>query len=308
MRPQTRTGRALFGLACCFSLLLTLTPAGALAQPTTPQPVLDSAPRKIAFGKTAVIKGHLRDGTTGQEVTLQHKRVGAEWRFASRKPVDADGRVIFKRHDLRKTTVYRLRYVDAGTAVVTKSSEARVKVAPRLTLKIDPSRVFAGQHVQLTGHLFPVAPGRRVLLQQRVDDEWRSIARVAVREGSFSGGFDVARKGHRRVRVRFPGDSLSSRAVTGKRMTVYERDPATWYGPGLYGNTTACGQRLTSETLGVAHRSLPCGTKVSILYRGRTITVPVIDRGPYSHADWDLTSETAERLRFSGSDTIGTTR
>ncbi|MGI8407622.1 MAG: septal ring lytic transglycosylase RlpA family protein [Actinomycetota bacterium] len=306
MRPQSRTGHALIRLACCFSLLLTLTPAGALAQ-STPQPVLDSAPRKIAFGKTAAIIGHLRDGTAGQEVILQQKRVGAEWHFASRKPVDSNGRVTFKRHNLRKTTVYRLRYIGAGT--VTKSSEARVKVAPRLTLKIDPRQVFAGQHVQLSGRLFPVAPERRVLFQQRVDGEWRRVARVSVRDGSFSAGFDVGRKGHRRVRVRFPGDSLSPGAVTGKRITVYERDPATWYGPGLYGNTTACGQRLTSETLGVAHRSLPCGTKVSILYKGRTITVPVIDRGPYSaHADWDLTSKTAERLRFSGNDEIGTTR
>ena len=42
-----------------------------------------------------------------------------------------------------------------------------------------------------------------------------------------------------------------------------------------------------------------------MLYQGRTIVVKVIDRGPYSHADWDLTQETAERLGFTGTDTIG---
>ncbi len=84
---------------------------------------------------------------------------------------------------------------------------------------------------------------------------------------------------------------------------------ATWYGPGFYGNSTACGKTLTTETLGVAHRSLPCGAKVSILYHGRSITVSVIDRGPYSgSANWDLTQETAERLGFSGTDEIGVTR
>jgi rare lipoprotein A (peptidoglycan hydrolase) len=57
--------------------------------------------------------------------------------------------------------------------------------------------------------------------------------------------------------------------------------------------------------LGVAHRSLPCGTEVSLLHRGRHIAVRVIDRGPYGSADVDLTRETAERLRFSGRDTIG---
>jgi rare lipoprotein A (peptidoglycan hydrolase) len=56
---------------------------------------------------------------------------------------------------------------------------------------------------------------------------------------------------------------------------------ASWYGPGFYGNRTACGQTYTPEIAGVAHRTLPCGTLVVIEYRGRTMIVPVIDRGPY---------------------------
>lgn len=56
---------------------------------------------------------------------------------------------------------------------------------------------------------------------------------------------------------------------------------ASWYGPGFYGNRTACGQTYTPEIVGVAHRTLPCGTLVVLEYRGRTLTVPVIDRGPY---------------------------
>jgi hypothetical protein len=56
---------------------------------------------------------------------------------------------------------------------------------------------------------------------------------------------------------------------------------ASWYGPGFYGNRTACGQVYTPEIIGVAHRTLRCGTMVTLEYRGRTMTVPVIDRGPY---------------------------
>ena len=56
---------------------------------------------------------------------------------------------------------------------------------------------------------------------------------------------------------------------------------ASWYGPGFYGNRTACGQVYTPEIIGVAHRTLPCGTMVTIQFRGRSMTVPVIDRGPY---------------------------
>jgi rare lipoprotein A len=81
---------------------------------------------------------------------------------------------------------------------------------------------------------------------------------------------------------------------------------ATWYGPGFYGNTTACGQVLRPSTVGVAHRNLPCGTRVRLLYRGRAIVTQVIDRGPYSpgHA-WDLTNGAREALGFEGSNRIG---
>lgn len=80
---------------------------------------------------------------------------------------------------------------------------------------------------------------------------------------------------------------------------------ATWYGPGLYGNTTACGQVLRPGTVGVAHRSLPCGTRVKFGYRGRAIVTRVIDRGPYSpgHA-WDLTNGARAALGFEGSDRV----
>lgn len=56
---------------------------------------------------------------------------------------------------------------------------------------------------------------------------------------------------------------------------------ASWYGPGFYGNRTACGQVYTPEILGVAHRTLPCGTLLRLEYGGRAVTVPVIDRGPF---------------------------
>jgi Lytic transglycolase len=56
---------------------------------------------------------------------------------------------------------------------------------------------------------------------------------------------------------------------------------ASWYGPGFYGNRTACGQTYSPAILGVAHRTLPCGTLVTLTYGARSVTVPVIDRGPF---------------------------
>jgi hypothetical protein len=80
---------------------------------------------------------------------------------------------------------------------------------------------------------------------------------------------------------------------------------ATWYGPGLYGNQTACGQVLRPGTVGVAHRSLPCGTAVKFAYDGRQLVTTVIDRGPYSDGkSWDLTNGARRALGFEGSDRV----
>jgi rare lipoprotein A len=76
---------------------------------------------------------------------------------------------------------------------------------------------------------------------------------------------------------------------------------ASWYGPGLYGNKTACGVVLRPETLGVAHRSLPCGTTVKFVYHGHVLVTQVIDRGPYVKGrSWDLTAAASEALAFEG--------
>jgi rare lipoprotein A (peptidoglycan hydrolase) len=80
---------------------------------------------------------------------------------------------------------------------------------------------------------------------------------------------------------------------------------ASWYGPGLYGRQTACGQTLRASTIGVAHRNLPCGTLVKFIYRGHTVVAPVIDRGPYVKGRaWDLTAAASEALEFEGAGMI----
>jgi hypothetical protein len=75
---------------------------------------------------------------------------------------------------------------------------------------------------------------------------------------------------------------------------AWHYDPEiSWYGPGFYGNNGACGLvpgGIQKDTVGVAHRTLPCGTKVTFRYNGRTVTTMVIDRGPYVKGrTWDMT-------------------
>lgn len=68
-----------------------------------------------------------------------------------------------------------------------------------------------------------------------------------------------------------------------------------------YGLPIACGGLLQIPQLGVANKTLPCGTKVIFRYGNRAIEVPVIDRGPYIRGrEWDLTGAAAEALHFPG--------
>lgn len=104
-----------------------------------------------------------------------------------------------------------------------------------------------------------------------------------------------------------PAASSGSPSSAPAGTTVSPSGVATWFGPGFYGKKTACGQTLTPAVIGVAHRTLPCGTLVSVAYHGHSLTVPVIDRGPYSRiATWDLTAGAAQALGITETVRIGT--
>lgn len=81
---------------------------------------------------------------------------------------------------------------------------------------------------------------------------------------------------------------------------------ATWYGPGFYGNGTACGHRYTKNIRGVAVPSggrykMRCGTKLTVCYKHRRAgwrcrRVRVIDTGGFRNHRFDLSSRTARNL------------
>ena len=63
--------------------------------------------------------------------------------------------------------------------------------------------------------------------------------------------------------------------------------------------TTADGTRFDGTQMLVAHKSLPFGTKVRFTYKGRSVILPVKDRGPYvSGRSYDLSEAAARRLGF----------
>lgn len=146
------------------------------------------------------------------------------------------------------------------------------------------------------------------------DGTWAEVARgTADADGAFRMTWRTDRIGRFTVRaVPVPPAAATAAAAPStphRAITVFRPAVATLFGPGLYGRRTACGQRLTRRLQGVAHRTLPCGTRVDLLHDGRTATVPVVDRGPFERGvSWDLTTATAQRLRFTRTGTIGAVR
>lgn len=284
-------------------VLLCLMSGSALAQTEAKRPVFDSAPPHVHYRGGGTLVGHLEGFIAGDELSLQ-RRAGDGWRVLSTKAVDDQGSAAFAVSGLRHTRVFRLRYVDPSTSLESVSATRKIVVAPRLTFRLSSDHVMQGRSVTAYGRLTEGA-GRWVAIQQRAGGRWRTIGTAYEHDGRYALRFEANRIGARRLRVLFKGDDRNGGALQRQSLRVYDPALATWYGPGFYGHRTACGQTLGGDTLGVAHRTLPCGTEVAVLYGGRTIIVKVIDRGPYSRADWDLTQETAERLGFTGTDTIG---
>jgi hypothetical protein len=158
--------------------------------------------------------------------------------------------------------------------------------------------VLDGHAASVAGALRPDLPGRMVTLQAFGRDGWGTIGRALTgTRGRFRLRFLARHTGSQRVRLHFAGDTfhLGSNRRLG-RLNVYRAVEASWYGGG---GGLACGGSLTTATMGVANRTLPCGTLVTLRYNGRTVRVPVIDRGPYvGSREFDLTEATKLALGF----------
>jgi rare lipoprotein A len=177
-------------------------------------------------------------------------------------------------------------------------------VATGLKVREYQLNVLADQRTNVTGTLLEDhRPGQRglvVALQALGRHGWHTLARTRTRaRGRFRISYSPRRLGSTWLRLRFAGNVSegSSHRRLGK-LSVYRLAEASWYGGG---GSLACGGALTSSTMGVANKTLPCGTLVTLHYGDRTVRVPVVDRGPYvAGREFDLTEATTDALGFAG--------
>ena len=146
--------------------------------------------------------------------------------------------------------------------------------------------------------------GERTLKKGHRGSDVTTLQRVLSLKGYAVGAADgvFGRRTKRAVkrfqrRRRITADGIVGPTTTRALALTWEVRSATLYGPGLYGNRTACGHTLRHRTRGIAHRSLACGKRVPIYHGGRIAIFPVIDRGPYTDGvALDLTAAAARKV------------
>jgi rare lipoprotein A len=272
--------------------------------------------RHVAFGDRLKVSGHTDSTQAGQPVQLQYAPAGGGgWREIGATRIRRDGTFVLAAK-LRRSGLVRVaggrgstprtgasNSASTTTPALGQSTSQPVAVAARFEVGRSSRNALGAGPAHVRGKLLPELGGRKVTLLGRVGGGWRQLA--TTRTGAH-GRFDFkVRPGgppRERLLVRFAGDQVNARAWSyAGRVTTFHPSVASQYDDG---GATACGFHAQ---FGVANRNLPCGTKVTIFYGGRTVTAVVDDRGPFvGGRDWDLNQNTSGALGFSGVDTVWT--
>lgn len=192
---------------------------------------------------------------------------------------------------------------DAAVAKGKKASTARPNHVlirePQPRFVVTPTAVArpSGSTVVVRGRLLASHNDTEVKLIARQGRHWRTLADGRTHGGGrFRIRYRVRTIGTTAVRVRFDGvkhqhpTSAPAGQIVGLEPTV-----ASWY---YDAGNTACGFHAT---YGVANKTLPCGTKVTLSYGGHTVVATVDDRGPYVYGrSFDLNQTTSRYLGMYG--------
>ena len=267
----------------------------------------------LAYGRSVTVTGSTSPNAAGQPLALQFAVSHGAWQRLATTRVGQAGHFRFIT-ELTHTGFVRVTPASgtavprsgpvpnvSGGATVAPSASQRVAVAARFALHSRHFSVLGGQPVHVRGKLLPAFSGRRVRLLGRTGRSWHTLTSTHTgRHGGFDLRYAPNGTGAESLRVRFTGDTRNTPASRyAGRVTTFRPSLASWF---TDGGATACGFHAH---YGVANKSLPCGTKVTFRYGGRSVTATVEDRGPYvGGREWDLNQNTAQALGFDGVGTV----
>ena len=232
-----------------------------------------------------------------QPVRIQFRALGAEsWQDARRTRTGRSGR-FSERVGVERSGRFRAVSSDGRT---TAPQKVRVKSATRA--RVSDRSPTVGEKVAIRGRVVPAGTRRGVAVKVG----GRTVHIKTAANGRFKAQWKATDAGTSTVRVRAKPNRIAagSRAGAGK-VTAFRPAVASYYGPGLYGNHLGCGGTLQPSTVGVANKSLPCGTKLTVRYGNREVKTEVIDRGPYvGGREFDLTAALKNKLGFGSTGTV----
>lgn len=309
--PRTCAATVAIGLTCTVALEAPLAADAGPQQPPASLPATLGDHHLLHSGQRASVSGRVPGAQVGVALELDFRAAGTSaWRpvatatsghggaFALRVSLTRSGSV-------RVATAGVARPGAPGGAV---SAELPVSVAASLTVRRPRTDLLIGSAAQVTGTLAPALPHRAVALQERAQRGWQTVARTQTGgNGRYHLSFRPRHTGTTDARVRFGGDAQNAAGVHPiGSVNVYRMVGASWYGGG---GSLACGGTLSDATRGVANKTLPCGTMVTLRYGGRRVRVPVVDRGPYvAGREFDLTPATRAALGFGDTGEVWSTR
>jgi rare lipoprotein A len=272
----------------------------ALAASTaTPGAHIAASEDQVPYGKTVRLDGAV-PGVQGANVQITFRGAG-DHGWAPVSDVQTNSAGAYSTEVRPKSTGEWRAQPSEGQP----SLAERIEVRSVINAKVRHN-VRAGRRVEIGGRVRPAGSGRKV----RIKVGGRSLGARTRHGGSFHASWRVPHAGRYKVRVKALGDaraSTSNQRV--RKVTAFRPAAASWYGPGLYGGHLACGGTLTPSRLGVAHRTMRCGTKLTLRYHGRSVDTRVIDRGPYAgNREFDLTAATKRKLGFPSTGTVLSSR
>jgi rare lipoprotein A len=192
-------------------------------------------------------------------------------------------------------------------AAATTAPAAKKHPTPVIRATTERGSGLVGRTAVYAGRVRHHTAGQHVRLEQHRGSKWRAITRDAVgRDGRFRLTTKIASMGDRSVRLRIVSNSHGKGDIERvEPLHGFRRAYASYFGPGLYGSALACGGHLSPGTVGVAHKSLPCGTRLTLRLGNRQVDARVVDRGPYvAGREFDLTAATKARLGFGSTGNV----
>jgi len=195
----------------------------------------------------------------------------------------------------------------ATNAAATAPAKKKRNPTPNIRVTTERGAGLLGRQAVYAGRVRNHSGGQRVRLEIRKGSGWRAVDRDAVaKNGRFRVSTKIAAMGDRAARLRIVSNSRGKGDIERvERIHGFRSTHASYYGPGLYGGALACGGRLSPGTIGVAHKTLPCGTKLTFRLGSRQVSARVVDRGPYiAGREFDLTAATKYRLGFGSTGTV----